>query len=141
MRRLLPALALIALPLTVVQGQQQPTARFEPVARTTSSSGTVDGSLTALRAQAADSAARYASVARRQRLMQRSLLVGGAALVAGSYAHWLGGDTRRGMTAGGAALLGAGIGTTAYSASRRDAAERARLAAARWTTVAAGAAP
>ena len=141
MRHTVPALALVALPLTAALGQQQPGARFEPVARTTPTAAAGDEPLRALRAQAADSAARYSNVARRQRLLQRSLFVGGTALVAGSYAQWLGGDTRRGMTGGGAILLGAGLGTTAYGVSRRDAAERAHAAAAKWTTVASGSTP
>lgn len=138
MRRLLPALALIALPLTVVEGQQQPTARFETVARTTPAAALAREPLLALRAQAADSALHYSSVARRQQMLQRTLFVGGAALVAGSYGQWLGGDTRRGMTAGGAALLGAGIGSAAYGLNRRDAADRARATSEKWGQVAAG---
>ena len=140
MRRTPPAvsLALVALPLTAVRGQQLPAARFETVAHTTPALAPAEAPLLAVRAQAMDSAARYSRSASRQRLLQRTLYVGGAALVAGSYAHWLGGDTRRGMTAGGAALLGAGLGSAAYGIDRRDAAERARAASARWKLVAAG---
>ncbi len=138
MRRLVPALALFALPLTAARSQQQPDTRFETVARTAPTGAPASEPLLALRTQASDSAARYSRVARRQRLLQRTLFVGGAALVAGSYGQWLGGDTRRGMTAGGAALLGAGLGSAAYGVNRRDAADRARAASAKWSLVAAG---
>jgi hypothetical protein len=61
-RSLAAALTLLALPLTAAPGQQQPQPRFETVARTGEQETTGGGTaLSALRARAVDSAARYAA--------------------------------------------------------------------------------
>ncbi|GLC27603.1 hypothetical protein [Roseisolibacter agri] len=132
------ALLLVFTPLAAA-AQEQPQPRFAPVARTEPTSAeAAQERLRSLRLQAADSAVRYAGVANGQRKVARSLVVAGAAIVAGSYAQWVSGPTRRGMTAGGAALLGAGLGVAGVGVVRNDAADRSAATAARWRDVAEG---
>ena len=81
----------------------------------------------------ADSALRYTRIAGRQRTQGNSLVVAGAALLAGGLLHHYTNDRPMTMSAGsGAAALG-GIATALYGVRRRDASDRSQVVARAWS--------
>lgn len=87
----------------------------------------------------ADSALRYTRLAGRQRTQGNSLVVAGAALLAGGLLNHYTNDRPMTMSAGSGAVALGGVATALYGVRRRDASDRSQLAARVWSgTVATG---
>lgn len=87
----------------------------------------------------ADSALRYTRLAGRQRTQGNSLVVAGAALLAGGLLNHYTNDRPMTMSAGSGAVALGGVATALYGVRRRDASDRSQLAARTWSgTVATG---
>ena len=85
----------------------------------------------------ADSALRYTRLAGRQRMQGNSLVVAGAALLAGGLLHHYTNDRPMTMSAGSGAVALGGIATALYGVRRRDASDRSQVAARAWAGTAA----
>jgi hypothetical protein len=136
MRRILfpPAAAVAALALASPAAAQEPTF-VRPVAVTTvaTDSAARARALAAPVVMARDSALRYERLAGRQRLQGNSLVVAGAALLAGGLLHHYTQDRPMVMSAGSGAVALGGVATALYGVRRRDAGARSQLAADLWT--------
>lgn len=81
----------------------------------------------------ADSALRYTRLAGRQRTQGNSLVVAGAALLAGGLLHHYTNDRPMTMSAGSGAVALGGVATALYGVRRRDASDRSQVAARAWS--------